>query len=141
MVEDAQSWREQRRRAVEAHAAAADRERSAALSEARRLLADFVQEATRRGIPPQRLRARVPDRRTSYRTNLTGWYLRRNGSLAVDVNGGFYHLEVPPRLSSRIVGARITASEPPLRVGVGARDGESMPLARLLQLRLEAGAW
>ena len=28
---------------------------------------------------------------------------------------------------------------PPLRVGVGARDGESIPLARLLRQRLDAG--
>lgn len=88
------------------------------------------------GIPPQRLRARVPDRRATYRTRLTGWYLRRNGSLAVDVDGNFYHLDVPPRLSSHLFGVRIAPSDPPLRVGVGARDGESMPLAQLLQLRL-----
>ena len=33
----------------------------------------------------------------------------------------------------------MTPSDPPLAVGVGARDGESMPLKELLRLRLEAG--
>jgi hypothetical protein len=40
---------------------------------------------------------------------------------------------------SRLRGVTIAPSEPPLVVGVGGRDGESMPLQQLLDLRLAAG--
>jgi hypothetical protein len=85
----------------------------------------------------QLLRARVPGRRISYRTGLVGWYLRRDRSLGVDRSGAFYHLDAPMRISSLLLGVRLTPTDPPLRVGVGARDGESLPLRELLRLRLE----
>lgn len=140
VMDDAQAWAEQRRRAITAHAAALERERETAVAQARELLAEFIREAERRGIAPHPLRVRVPGRRLTYRTGVTGWYLRRDGSLGVDVTGAFYHLDAPPRLSSWLLGVRLTPSDPPLRVGVGARDGESMPLRELLERRLaEAG--
>jgi hypothetical protein len=132
-------WHEQRRAAFEAHTAALDRQRAAETARARTLLAGFVQEMTDRGVPPTRLRARVPGCRARYRTGLTGWYLRRDGSLAVGVDGEFYLLETPPRLWARLAGVRVRPTDPPLRVGVGARDGESMPLEQLLRRRVEAG--
>jgi hypothetical protein len=133
------SWHEQRRAAFAAHAAALDRQRAAETAQARKLVAGFVQEMTDRGIPPVRLRARVPGGRASYRTGLTGWYLRSNGSLAVSVDGEFYLLETPRRLWAWLAGVRVPPADPPLRVGVGARDGESMPLELLLRRRVEAG--
>jgi len=84
------------------------------------------------------LRAQVVGTNTSYRTDLTGWYLRRNRSLAVDVEGNFYILGVPASLKARVAGVRVAPSDPPLIVGQGARDGESLPLAELLRLRLES---
>lgn len=131
-MSDGSSWIERRRAAVTAHAAALDRERAAETAEARRLIAGFVRQMTDRRVPPVRLRARVPDRRTTYRTGLTGWYLRRDGSLAVSTDGDFYRLETARSLRSRLTGVRLSPADPPLRIGVGARDGESMPLARLL---------
>lgn len=138
-MDDGGSWPEQRRQALAAHAAALDRQRASERAQARELVVEFVREMTARGVAPTRLRAQVPDSRTTYRTNLTGWYLRRNRSLAVSVDGDFYLLETARSLRSRLFGARIPAAEPPLRVGVGARDGESMLLERLLRKRLDAG--
>lgn len=138
-MSDEASWYEQRRAAVTAHAAAIARQRAAETAQARRLLADFVQQLTDAGVAPVRLRAQVPGRRASYRTGLTGWYLRRDGSLGVSVDGDFYLLETAWSLRAQLAGVRIPPTDPPLRVGVGARDGESMPLADLLQRRLEAG--
>jgi hypothetical protein len=100
-------------------------------------LAEFVREMKERGVEPQPLRATVSGSGASYRTNVTGWYLRRNRTLGADSDGNFYILAVPAALKSRVLGVRILPSDPPLIVGLGARDGESMPLADLLRLRLD----
>src|SRR5262245_27740626 len=97
-----------------------------------------------RGIEPRTLRAPVAGSGVSYRTGITGWYLRRNLSLGTDTDGNFYILGTPASLKARLFGVQIAPSDPPLTVGLGARDGESLPLAKLLQMRLEEGdgpAW
>ncbi|MET9271558.1 hypothetical protein [Kribbella sp. NPDC003557] len=132
------SWREERRQAAAEHGAALERKRAAEAAQARELLAGFVATMQERGEQPEPLRAQVVGSNASYRTDLTGWYLRRNRSLAVDVDGNFYILGVPASLKSRVAGVRVQPSDPPLIVGQGARDGESMPLAELLRLRLES---
>ncbi|WP_166345354.1 hypothetical protein [Phytoactinopolyspora limicola] len=132
------SWRDERRAALAAQAAALDQRRAAETAQAHELIAGFVRAITATGEPPTRLRATVPDTGASYRTNLTGWYLRRNRTLAVDADACFYILTVPSSLTSRIFGVRLVPSDPPLVVGRGGRDGESIPLEKLLRLRLEA---
>ncbi|NUR99032.1 MAG: hypothetical protein HOV67_27720 [Kribbellaceae bacterium] len=132
------SWREERRQAAVEHAAALERKKAAETAQARALLTDFIATLKERGVEPEPLRAQVVGSSASYRTNLTGWYLRRNRSLAVDVDGNFYILGVPAGLKARVAGVRVEPSDPPLVVGQGARDGESMPLAELLRLRLES---
>jgi hypothetical protein len=136
---DGSDWPQQRREAFEAHAAALGRQRAAETTRARELLARFVREMAARGIPPARLRVRIADSRRTYRTNLTGWYLRRNRSLAVSVEGDLYLLETSRSRRGWLRPVRLQPIDPPLRVGVGARDGESMPLERLLRQRLDAG--
>lgn len=97
------------------------------------MLAEFVAGQRAAGVAPQPLRARVPGRGKSYRTGLTGWYLRKNRSLAVGEDGSYYILDVPPSLVARFRGVTIEPSDPPLVVGRGARDGESIELAELLR--------
>ncbi|TDD22937.1 hypothetical protein E1218_18665 [Kribbella turkmenica] len=133
------SWREKRREASAAHAAALEQRRAAETAQARALLTDFVREVTARGVEPQPLRAPVGGSGGGYRTNVVGWYLRRNRSLGVDREGNFYILATPASLKSRLFGVRLLPSDPPLTVGLGARDGESIPLRQLLALRLEEG--
>jgi len=57
------------------------------------------------------------------------------------VEARFYILDVPSSIPERLLGlllgVRVHPSPPPLQVGVGARDGESMPLADLLARRLD----
>jgi hypothetical protein len=129
------SWREERRQAAAEHGAALERKRAAEIAQARELLAGFVATMKERGVQPEPLRAQVVGSNTSYRTDLTGWYLRRNRSLAVDVDGNFYILGVPASLKSRVTGVRVQPSDPQLVVGQGARDGESLPRAALLRHR------
>ncbi|ADB32932.1 hypothetical protein Kfla_3879 [Kribbella flavida DSM 17836] len=136
-MDEQPSWREQRREASAAHAAALERRRAAETEKARALLADFIREMQARGIEPQPLRAPVVGSGTSYRTGITGWYLRRNRSLGVDADGNFYILGTTAGLTAHLLGVKVLPSDPPLTIGLGARDGESLPLAELLQLRLD----
>lgn len=136
-MSDEPTWRAERREALAAQAAALDRRRAAETAEAREHLAGFVRAMTELDVPPVTLRARVPHSHTTYRTNLTGWYLRRNRSLAVSTDGEFFILDVPASVRARLFGAQLAPTDPPLIVGKGARDGESIPLEKLLWLRIE----
>jgi hypothetical protein len=128
--------RRDRAEAIAAHSAALNRQREAETRHARQLIDEFVVTMSERGVPPARLRARVPGRRTTYRTGRTGWYVRQNRSLAIGTEGEFYVLDVPASVKSRMVGATVVPSDPPLVVGRGARDGESIDLAELLRRAL-----
>ncbi|MEU6078083.1 hypothetical protein [Micromonospora sp. NPDC047074] len=137
--DDGRDWRERQRRAVRAHAAADERRRATEQAEAAEQVAWFVAEAVRRGLPTDRLTARGYDGRGSYRTRLRGWYVDRAHTRAVDVDGRFYLLTVAGGLRARLFGADPQPGPPPLVVGAGGRDGESIPLRTLLARRLEAG--
>jgi hypothetical protein len=137
--DDLSAWRANRRDAAEEHAAALDRRKAGESDEARQLIAAFVTSAQERGLSPSPLVARARNGRGTYRTGLTGWYLKHNRSIAVDTAGNFYVLTAPASVKARFTGVEVTPSDPPLIVGVGGRDGESMPMSELLQLRLESG--
>jgi len=131
-------WSEQRRADVLAKAELAARARADDVARARELVARFVTRARDAGVATSALLARGGDSRDTYRTGLTGWYLRRDGSLAVADDGEMYVLVVRRSLSSRLRGVRLVPDEPRLQAGIGARDGESIALAALLDLRLAA---
>ncbi len=132
---DEASWRERRREASVEQAAALERRKAAESAQARELLVEFVRELTERGVAPEPLRAQVIGSGTSYRTGISGWYLRKNKSVAVDTDANFYILGTPASLSARLTGVRVLPSDPPLVVGQGGRDGESIKLADLLEMR------
>ena len=135
MSGEAQDWRDQRREAIDAHARAADRARRVEATQAQELLDDFVVRARDAGLDPVPLRVR--DR---YRTGLTGWYLRRDRTVAVDTDGRFYLLSATPVSTlSRVTGVRPEPSEPELLLGRGGRDGEAIELAELIRQRLAEG--
>ena len=106
---------------------------------AREMILEFVSEAGRRGLTAGPLLARPGDGRPTYRTGLVGWYLNRDGSLGVTTDGGYYSLTSPSSLRARLLGVKLEPMDPPLQVGAGARDGESMGLDVLLAMRLDAG--
>ncbi|SCF29535.1 hypothetical protein [Micromonospora mirobrigensis] len=137
--DDGREWRERQRHAVRAHAEAQERARAAEQAEAAELVARFAAEATRRGLPTTRLSASSYDGRGRYRTRLTGWYLDRARTRAVDPAGRFYLLLVPAGLRARLFGADPRPAPAPLVIGQGGRDGDSVPLRDLLDRRLAAG--
>jgi hypothetical protein len=136
---DAQEWVRRRREAAQEQADRLTRRRAAETARAREMVLDFAHQARARGITAGPLLARAGDSKPTYRTGLVGWYLNRDGSLGVTTDGDYYHLASPKSLKARMVGVRLEPAEPPLQVGAGARDGESMALDVLLAMRLAAG--
>ena len=139
MQEDNEGWRASRREAFEAHAQAQRRAEAAESDRARPLVADFVRRAGEQGLTSGPLRAKAYSGSVTYRTALRGWYLQPTGVLAIGEDGGFYVLMVVGGFGARLRGAQVEPSPPPLAVGRGARDGESMSLQEMLEWRLAAG--
>ena len=130
--DDAARWREERRASAAAHADALARKQAAESQQARALIATFVERALAHGPAPVELRARSYDGRARYRTPLRGWYLRRDESVAVDTAGEFYVLSTPASLAARVRGVVPAPSDPPLVLGAGGKDGESLDLTQAL---------
>ena len=126
------SWQARRREAAEVHADALARRQRAETAQARALIEQFVRDAEARGPAPTPLAARSYDGRSRYRTPLRGWYLRRNETVAVGTDGEFYVLTVPGSLRARLSGVTPSPSDPPIILGKGGRDGESIDLADAL---------
>jgi hypothetical protein len=139
MDANGEDWRDSRREAFEAHAQAQRRAEAAASERARPLVADFVRRAREQGLAPEPLQARAYSGSATYRTGLRGWYLQPTGVLAIGDDGEFYVLIAAGGLRARLRGVSVAPSPPPLAVGRGARDGESMSLQELLERRLAAG--
>lgn len=127
-------WRSRRSDAAQEHAKALAARQAAESERARAMLADFVAEALRSGPAPVPLRARSYDGRHRYRTSTTGWYLKLNETVAVGTDGEFYPLGVPASLGALLKGVRLEPTDPPLVLGKGGRDGESIDLADALAL-------
>jgi len=140
MEADGEAWRASRRAAFEVHAQAQRRAEAAESERARPLIADFVRRAREQGLAPGPLRARAYSGSATYRTGLRGWYLQPTGPLAIAEDGEYYVLIAAPGLSARLRGVDVAPSPPPMAVGRGARDGESMSLQELLERRLAAGS-
>jgi hypothetical protein len=123
-----------------AMADALERRRQAESREAAVLIAQFAREAAAAGVRTEVLTARSYNGQTRVRTQVTGWYLKRDRSVGVGTDGHFYVLSTPGGLRERLRGATLSPADPPLELGRGARDGESLPLMEALRKRLDAGS-
>ena len=137
--EDVEREKAERAERAAYHVEADRKRRERESAKAQVLVDEFVRAATAAGLTTTELTARPHSGRGRYRTGLVGWYLRTDLSIGVDVDGGYHPLVVSPERWGRLRGVTLTAAPPPLQVGEGARDGESIALAALLKLRLEAG--
>lgn len=113
-------------------------ERQAEAAKAQRLIDDFLVAVRAAGIPAVPLQARLLSG-PLVRTDRRGWYLRRNRSVAVGEDGGYYLLTVPGGVRERLRGARLQPSPPPLVVGRGGKDGETAELRFFLSRVLAEG--
>jgi hypothetical protein len=120
-------------------AARLGRRQAAESAQAQQLVEQFVRDAVAAGISPVRFTARSYNGDSRFRTNVTGWYLKRDRSIGVGTDGKFYVLHAPGGVGSWVRGVTLAPSDPPLELGKGARDGESMPMAEALAKRLAGG--
>ena len=97
------------------------------------MLRSFVEVAERTGPEPEPLRVHGYGGRGSARTALRGWYLRLDRTAAVSTDGEFYVLTAPLSIVERIRGTRPRPSPPPLVLGAGGRDGDSIDLTDALE--------
>ncbi|WP_432827107.1 hypothetical protein [Dactylosporangium sp. CA-092794] len=114
------------------HGAELERRREAEAAQAAELIARFVAAARESGPAPVPLRARSYTGHT-YRTSLRGWYLDPARTLAVSEAGQYYSLLVPASARAWLTGADPVPAPARLIIGEGARDGESIPLATVLE--------
>jgi hypothetical protein len=136
MSDDAARRRAERGENAAAQAEALQRRNEQESAEAQKLVDRFVARAAETGLPTEELTARPWSGRGRYRTGVVGWYLRRDRSVGVGEDGGYYVLVVAPQRFGRWRTITLDPSPPPLQVGKGARDGESVALDVLLESRL-----
>jgi hypothetical protein len=137
MSEDSAKRRAERAARADYHVEAQRRRSQQESAEAQVLVDQFVAQATQAGLPTEELTARPWSGRGRYRTGVVGWYLRRDRSVGVGLDGSYYVLVVAPQRFGRWRTVPLHATPPPLEVGKGARDGESVPLDALLEMRLQ----
>ena len=131
--------RRQARENAEYHEAAAARVAEAEARRTAAMVSAFAEEMRSAGVEPTRLRARPYSGSGSLRTDVVGWYVRRDRSAGVGTDGRWYVLVVAPSLRGRLTGVHLDPTVAPLQVGAGGRDGDSIALDVLLRLRLDAG--
>ena len=137
MSEDSAQRRSERAERARYQVEAQRRRSEQESAEAQVLLDRFVGRATDRGLATEELTARPWSGRGRYRTGVVGWYLRRDRSVGVDPDGGYYVLVVAPQRFGRWRTVPVEPTPPPLQVGRGGRDGESIALDALLDMRLQ----
>ncbi|WP_435300500.1 hypothetical protein [Timonella sp. A28] len=130
--DSAATWRAQRTEHAQHQAEELARRQARETAQARELLLTFIAAASDAGLEPSRLTARGYKGKTRYKTNLFGWYLKQNRSVAVDTEGNFYVLSVQDSVLGRFTGVQPTPSDPPLVLGLGGRDGESLDLTEAI---------
>ena len=140
MGEDAAQHRAERAERAAYHLQAQQRRSEQESAKAQVLVDRFVSQATRQGLATEELTARPWSGRGRYRTGVVGWYLRRDRSIGVGLDGSYYVLVVAPERFGRWRTVPVDPSPPPLQVGQGARDGESVALDVLLEMRLQWSA-
>lgn len=133
---DGRDWQAERRAAADAHARAlADREARES-AKARAMLAEFVRRARQRGLEPEPLVVQGYGGKGTAKSQVKGWYLRVDRSVGVGEDGEFYVLTAPLTLLDRVRGVTVAPKPPPLVIGRGSGDGDSIDLAEAINRAL-----
>ncbi|MBL0888672.1 hypothetical protein [Myceligenerans indicum] len=126
------SWAQQRTEAARLQAERLRERQDAEHARAEAMLARFVTEAREAGLAPEPLVMRGYGGRGTARTPLRGWYLRTDRTAAVSDDGAFYVMTAPLSLLDRLRGVRPEPRRPPLVLGAGGKDGDSIELSAAL---------
>jgi hypothetical protein len=126
-------WATERAEAVRVQAERLQARQDAEHTRAEEMLREFAAAARAAGLAPAPLQIQGYGGRGTARTPLHGWYLRVDRTLGVSTDGDFYVLTAPISLLDRVRGTRPEPRRPPLTLGAGGKDGESLPLAEALE--------
>ncbi|MDR2973114.1 MAG: hypothetical protein LBV00_00150 [Propionibacteriaceae bacterium] len=100
-------------------------------AQAQGIIDEFLRQAQARSLPAVELKARTLDSHV-VKTNIQGWYIRNDHSVAIGTDGGYYQLTVAAGFMARIYGVKLQPTPPPLVVGRGGKDGETGDLRDFL---------
>lgn len=127
-----EDWAAGRREAAaELHRRLEERKRIEA-GKAQELIDAFLATAATDAVPPEPLMVKGRRGGTT-RTTLTGWYLKTDNSVAVATDGHFYVLIADLGLKERLRGYTPSPTDPPLIVGEGGGDGETIDMSAALE--------
>jgi hypothetical protein len=136
MGDEAEKRRAERAERAAYHSEARQHREELESAKAQVLIEQFVAQAVQAQLPTEELTARPWSGRGRYRTGVVGWYLRRDQSLGIGVDGSYYVLNVPTVPFGRWRTVHLEPTPPPLELGKGARDGEAVSLETQLRRRL-----
>jgi hypothetical protein len=128
-----EQWARQRAEAVRLQGERLQARQDAEHSRAEALLREFVAAARAAGLVPVPLRVQGYGGRGTARTPLQGWYLRVDRTAGVSTDGDFLVLTAPVGLLDRVRGIRPEPRRPPLLLGAGGKDGDSISLNDALE--------
>jgi hypothetical protein len=128
-----EQWARQRAEAVRLQGERLQARQDAEHSRAEALLREFVAAARAAGLVPVPLRVQGYGGRGTARTPLQGWYLRVDRTAGVSADGDFLVLTAPVGLLDRVRGIRPEPRRPPLLLGAGGKDGDSISLTDALE--------
>ena len=126
MDDDEEQRRAERAAQADYHVAAQERREAAESVKAQVLIDRFVERANAAGLPTEELTASPWSGGGRYRTGVSGWYLKRNRSIGVSTDGGYYVLVVAPERFGRwrrVALAADPAAAPGGQGGPGRRLG------------------
>lgn len=88
-----------------------------------------MEAARKAGLAPEDLTVRGFGGKGRARSAIRGWELRRDGTIALGEDGRMYRMTADLGLLDRFRAVMPEAIDPPLVIGAGGRDGDSVELA------------
>lgn len=129
-------WTESRREAAFEQQRRLDARKRAESAKAQAFIDEFMAHADTDAVPPEPLMVKGRSGGTA-RTPLRGWYLKTDHSSAVATDGHFYVLIADLGLREKLRGYTPKPSDPPLIVGEGGGDGETIDMDAALRRHLK----
>lgn len=131
-MSDSADWAAQRTEAAAEQERRLHARKEVEHSKARAILAEFVAVARER-LPTERLVVKGYGGRGSARSDVEGWYLRIDKTIGLGIDGSFYVLTAPLGVLDRVRGVQLIPTPPPLIIGAGGKDGDTIELLAALE--------
>jgi len=126
-------WIAQRTEAARVQAERLAQRQSAVHDKAEAQIAKFLPVVLAHGPAPVPLVVTGYGGRGQAKTNLKGWYLRNDRTAGLSTEGKFYVLTAPLSPLERLRGIKIQPTRPPLILGEGGKDGDTIELSEALE--------